>query len=209
MSSRERVYIVDDDAAVCDALSELFGAAGYEVAAFLSAEQFLPDCQCAECACAIVDLRLPEMNGLELQRQLRQRGVYLPCVFLTGNGDVPAAVEAMKGGAVSFLEKPCRPVLLLAAVREALERSRTQQARALSKTRLENLMRQLTDQERAVFHAVTRGLTNPQIANQLDVSPRTVQFRRRSLMAKLGVRTRAELVALATSALPADSAAGA
>lgn len=196
LENEEHVFVVDDDAAVRDSLQEFLGELGYRVATFASAPLFLARYQRQDRACLIVDLCMPQMSGLELQEQLRQREDWLPCVFLTAHGDVPVAVQALKKGAADFLEKPCNPNELLSVVRRVFSECSHQASVRQQEQQARERIGSLTPDERAVLHGLISGLSNVQIAERQGLSLRTIQFRRASLVAKLGVRTRAEFVAL-------------
>ncbi|MGE0756630.1 MAG: response regulator transcription factor [Pirellulaceae bacterium] len=188
------VYIVDDDPAVRDSLSELLSQAGYDVSCFATGEEFLQEYRRTEAGCAILDICLPETSGLDLQLRLQEEDAPLHCVFITGHGDIPMAVKAMRRGAVDFLEKPCPASELLAAVESGIEASRQRQERRAREQRRAQVLPTLTPAEKQVLDGVLRGRSNLEIARSIGVSLRTIQFRRASLMKKFGVRTRSELV---------------
>lgn len=201
MTNGETVYVVDDDPAVCDALCKLLEAAGYRAKAYASGSQFLAELRDDDqVACLVVDLHMPEMGGFEVKERLEQRKRSVPCVFLTGYADVPTAVEAMRRGAWTFLEKPCKPEQLLAAVGAAVsERKKARAERAQWQALLDRLA-QLTEEEQLVLDGLVNGLNNAQIAARLDLGLRTVQLRKKSLMTKLEVSTRAELISIVLAA---------
>jgi len=184
--------IVDDDPDVRHALTQLFAAVGYEIQDFASAEDFLDRANPRTSGCAVVDLRMTGMSGLQLLDHLRNLQSPLRCVLLTGHGDIPSAVTAVRGGAVQFLEKPCPPETLLEAVEQAIRESESPQA--LAPGQRQQLLLQLTPDEQDVFRGTIAGLTNSEMADKLDVSLRTVQLRRSNMMRKLGVQTRGELL---------------
>lgn len=204
MSGASCVCVVDDDVAIRETLYGLLAEAGYRVHTFASAADFLLNCDRGQCDCAIIDVRMPETNGLALQRQCQQQGWLFPCIFLSGHGDIPIAVQALQQGAVTFLEKPCDPLALLDAISQALATSQIRAIRSQAATRFEALLQRLTVEELAVLRGVIRGLSNRQIATTLDVSLRTVQFRLASLIRKSGVKARGELLELAwdTAGIP-------
>jgi len=187
------VYLVDDDRSFLRALSRRLRAAGYQVEAFGSAEQFLSQRRSEAPGCAVLDLQIPGPGGLGLQQALAKAEEPLPVVFVTGHGDVPSSVRAMKQGAVDFLTKPVEGHELLEAVEQALARG----AAAREKRRLQRQWRaryeSLTLREREVFALVVRGLPNKQIADVLGTSERTIKAHRGQVMHKMGVQSPAEL----------------
>jgi len=192
------VHVVDDDDAFRTALTRLLKAAGYAVRSYASAGDFLIARPADAPGCLLLDIRMPGPSGLELQAALRDQGLALPIVFLTGHGDVPASVRAMKAGAVDFLEKPVEREPLLRAVREAL--ARDSEARA-ERGRLHALRARydtLTPREREVFAGVVAGRLNKQIAAGVGSAERTVKAHRAQVLAKMGVGSAAELARVAT-----------
>jgi len=191
------VFVVDDDAAVRESLATLLKVAGFEISAFDSAVQFLSSAQPKQGDCLIADIRMPDMDGLTLQLELIRRGSRMPVVIMTGHADVPLAVQAMKAGAVDFLEKPFARETLLAAVRSALERA--QQAPVSNPSRQEILDRvaRLTEREREVYERVVAGKLSKQIAFELGASPRTIEIHRGRVMQKMEARTVQDLVRMA------------
>lgn len=202
MSSRRTVFIVDDDHSVRTSFERILVHAGFDVATFGSAEELLADPGRFDPGCLVLDVRMPGMDGLALQEELRRDGCVKPIVFLTGYGTVPTSVRAMKGGAVDFLEKPIEPDRLVEVVQAALERDVAERnwlrQQALFRDRLANL----TPREREVFEAVIAGRLNKQIAYDLGITLRTVKFHRGSVMRKLQVDTLAELVRLSETSTP-------
>ncbi len=196
MSACACVYVVDDDDAVRRALRMLLESDGHEVVDYPSADAFLEACGPQSRGCLISDIRMPGLNGLELQASLRERGVDLPVIMLTGHGDVPAAVQSLKAGAVDFIEKPFDPAHLLAQVARALELDEQRNAARASDARLGALLAQLTPREREVVACVARGHSNKVVASNLGISERTVELHRGRGMKKLQVRTVADLVRL-------------
>jgi FixJ family two-component response regulator len=195
-----KVYVVDDDPEVLQATERLLEAAGMTVAAFQSPRAFLAAYDEPGGGCLLLDLAMPELSGVEVQRALAERGKLLPVVFLTGRGDIRTCAEAMKNGAVDFLTKPVDDADLLAAVGRALERAAVlRQARA-ARTRSESLLALLTAREREVLAQIVAGRINKQIAAELGTGEKTVKFHRGNLMRKLGVRSVADLVRLAERA---------
>lgn len=192
------VFIVDDDAAVRQGLGALLGAKGYRVEPYESAEAFLARAALDRVpACLLADIRMPGMSGLELQRQLKQRAVALPVIVITGHGDVPQAVAALKAGAVDFLEKPFDSDQLLAAVTEALRLADTKGAAAIDRAELERRVAALTPREREVMNLVVAGLPNKLIAFRLKIAVRTVEIHRARVMEKTAARNLSELVRMA------------
>lgn len=194
------VYLVDDDPRVLRALSRLLHAKDYDVRAFGSAKEFLADHDPAVPGCAVLDLAMPGLDGLKLQETLAAAGVQRPIIFLTGKGDIPASVRAMKAGAIDFLTKPARKDYLLAAIIRAEDvDTRTRQAGA-ELAAVHAKIKSLTPREREVLAHVVAGKLNKQIAGDLGTVEKTVKFHRGRMMHKLGVRTVADLVRLAEKA---------
>jgi FixJ family two-component response regulator len=194
--ARPVVYVIDDDASVRNGLSNLFRSVDLRVEAFSSAAEFLskrPDAV----SCLVLDVRLPGLGGLDLQRELAAANIAIPIIFLTGHGDIPMTVQAMKAGAVEFLTKPFREQDLLDAVTLALTRDRSRRQSEGTVSALRARFESLTARERQVLALVTKGLMNKNIAVEIDVSEITVKVYRRSLMTKMGARTFAELVRMA------------
>jgi FixJ family two-component response regulator len=187
------IYLVDDDSSFLRALSRRLRAADYRVETFASAEEFLKRDPSEATGCAVLDLQMPGLSGLDLQKVLAQAGQPVPVVFLTGHGDVSSSVRAMKGGAVDFLTKPVRGNELLDAVRQALASAAAARETSRHKRDLGNRYESLTPREREVFSLVVRGIPNKQIADVLCISERTVKAHRAQLMHKMGVQSPAEL----------------
>lgn len=198
------VAIVDDDPGVRDSLTVLLNASGYETREYGSAEAFLREPLDGARACAIIDLRLPGMDGLQLQAEMGRRGLTVPVILVTAHGDVASARHALRAGAVDFLEKPIDNDALLAAVRGAIEgRDRTQLERAAD-ARATLLLGSLTQREREVYDRIVRGMHNREIAVDLGISPRTVEVHRARVMAKLKARRLADLLRLRTPSSGAE-----
>ena len=191
------VHVVDDDAAVLRGLKRLLVASGFEVAAFESSGEFLERFEHGAAGCLVLDLAMPGLNGLELQRALAERSSILPIVFLTGRGDIPASVQAMKGGAVDFLTKPVDEELLLAAIRSALAQGRFLLQERDELAQIEQRLGKLTRREREVLERVVAGRLNKQIAAELGTVEKTIKVHRASAMRKMGARSLADLVRLA------------
>jgi FixJ family two-component response regulator len=191
------VFIVDDDPAVRRALVRLLKAAGFRPAAFASAEDFLRRPLPAGPACAILDVSMTGLSGLDLQRTLAARDARLPVVFLTGHGDVPMSVQAMKGGAVDFLLKPFHHEDLLAAVRQALARGAGARQEAAETAELRRRAEALSARQREVMALVVGGLLNKQAGHRLGVTERTIKAHRGKVMDKMGAGSLPELVRMA------------
>ena len=193
---RPTVFVVDDDASVLRSLGRMFQVKGYAVECFSHPRQILERASWQGPGCLVMDLRMPQLNGLELQEELRRAGWAHPIVFISAHGDVPTAVRAMKAGAVDFLPKPVTTEELLAAVERALQRDREarsmRQARELLRARFSTL----SPREWQVCRLVARGLINKQIAAELGTAEQTVGLQRRSVLAKLSVTSGVELARL-------------
>ncbi len=189
-----RVFVVDDDDSMRRALSRLLKASGYEVMDFADAESFLDAPLPKRTSCAILDLHLPALDGLEIQAELSRRGCSIPVIFLTGHGDIPTTVEAMRGGAVNFLQKPVDEEALRNAIESALEVSAAtiSQERELERTR--RLLANLTPREFETLRCVISGAPNKVIAYRLGITERTVKAHRSQVMGKMQVRSVAELI---------------
>ncbi|MGH7005481.1 MAG: response regulator transcription factor [Alphaproteobacteria bacterium] len=197
MSPKATIFIVDDDEAVRRGLGALLGAKGYSAETFSSAEAFLAHAHAPGRSCLLVDIRMPGMSGLELQRELRRRGSTLPVIVITGHGDVPMARTALKAGAVDFLEKPFDSDALLAAIEEALNFAVAAGAAALDRAALAERVATLSPREREVMDLVVAGQPNKIIAFRLKIAVRTVEIHRARVMEKTGARNLSELVRMA------------
>jgi two-component system, LuxR family, response regulator FixJ len=195
-----KVLIVDDDAAVRASMELLLHSVGLATQAFGSAEEFLSGFDARTPGCLVLDVRMPGLNGLELQEQLKLRGVALPVIFITGHGDVPMAVEAMQQGAFDFLQKPFRDQDLLDRIRAALDRDRQQRAELAHKTQLRARLESLTPREREVLALMTRGRPNKLMAADLALSQRTIEIHRARVMEKMQADSLAELVRMTLAA---------
>jgi two-component system response regulator FixJ len=197
MTARRLVYLVDDDDAVRRSAGFMLKTAGYEVEAFASGVEFLKHVRQAEPGCILLDVRMPVMDGLEVQGELNAQGIPMPVIVLTGHGDVTVAVAAMKAGAIDFIEKPFEKATLLSALEEGftqMERSDRSKSRAAeANVRLQAL----TARERDVLLGLVRGHPNKTIAYDLGISPRTVEIYRANLMTKLGVQSLSEVLRIA------------
>lgn len=193
-------YIVDDDEAIRDSLSWLLQSRGVASLTYASAEAFLEIWEPSFAGCILLDIRMEDMSGTELFERLLERGCNLPVIFLTGHGDVPMAVSTLKTGAFDFFEKPCDDNQLVDRVIEALELDAARCAAAASTNTINALVNRLTTRERQVMALVLAGKLNKQIADELQVSVRTVEVHRSNLLDKMGVRSAVELAQkLATS----------
>lgn len=190
------VHIVDDDAAVRAALAALFGTVGIACAAYASAEEFLAAADTGTRGCLLLDVRMPGMGGLELQRVLRDRGIAIPVIVITGHGDVSMAVRAMKAGAADFIEKPFNGQELIDRVKECLQADAESRRERVLREEAISLLRQLTRREEEVLERVVAGRPSKVIAAELEISEKTVDVHRSNIMRKTGTRSVAELVRL-------------
>jgi FixJ family two-component response regulator len=189
------VFLVDDDESIRRAVARLLRSAGYRVETFSAAQEFLDgDQNGAHTACIVLDLQMPGLNGLDLQDELRARGIDHPIVFITGHGDIPASVRAMKSGAVDFLPKPVQDRDLLRAVAQAVQRSEETRCERAVIAALRARVATLTPREREVMELVTQGLLNKQIAARLGTVEKTVKVHRGRVMQKMQVDSLADLV---------------
>src|SRR5574340_639222 len=190
----QRVYIVDDDEAMRDSLAWLVESQGFAVAAFACAEDFLSVWHDDMAGCLVLDVRMPGMSGLELYEKLQARKAALPVIFITGHGDVPMAVAALKKGAADFIEKPFNDKDMLRLIEQCLHADREARARRRSGADASRRFASLTEREREVLDLVVAGRLNKQIADVLDISIKTVEVHRARVMEKMNVRSVAELV---------------
>lgn len=195
--SEGTVFIVDDDEAVRESLSALLISTGLHVIAFASAEAFLLGYTPVQVSCAIVDLRMPGMDGMTLLEHLRNRGVNLPVIVVTGHADVPLAVRAMKAGAVDFIEKPYTTAAMQDAVHRALDSARAGALGQIDQVDARNRVASLTARERDVLRLLVIGHPNKIIAFQLSISPRTVEIHRANVMKKMNAESLSHLVRMA------------
>jgi two-component system response regulator FixJ len=190
------VYVVDDDEAIRDSLRFLLKSVGLESETFPSAPEFLQTFDPSRHGCLIADIRMPGMSGLELQQELNSRHIELPLIFITGHGDVPMAVNAMKAGAADFIQKPFRDQELLDRIHKALQRDLERSASRQEELEIRKRLATLTARETEVMEKVVQGCANKVIALDLGVSQRTVELHRARVMHKMGVRALADLVRL-------------
>ena len=188
------VFVVDDDASMRDAISRLLNAVGLTVQTFASAREFLNGKLPDVAGCVVLDVRLPGLSGLDLQREMVERGIHIPVVFITGHGDIPMSVQAMKAGAVEFLTKPFRDQDLLDAVRSGILLDRKEREERAELAELRDCVRQLTQREQEVMSLVVSGLLNKQIALQLGTSEKTIKIHRSQVMRKMRAHSLAHLV---------------
>ena len=191
---RSEVFVVDDDASVRTALRRLIEAAGHDVRTFGSAREFLETVTYSGSSCLVLDVRLPDLDGPELHRRLRERGELLPVIFMTGFGDIPASVKAIKSGAVDYLSKPVSDETLLKAIDAALETGAKSRAEIQESGELAHRYESLTPREVDVYRLILLGRLNKQIARDLGISEKTVKVHRARLMAKMRARHVAQLV---------------
>lgn len=197
MQADPTVFVVDDDPSVCRSIERLIQSIGLKVEIFKSAAEFLQRQRPEGPACLVLDVRLPGLSGLDLQRELTNAGIQLPIVFMTAHGDIPMTVRAMKGGAVEFLTKPFRSEHLLYAVRSAIDRDRHTFKQRSELAELHCRYNLLTLREREVFALLILGLLNKQIAGELVTTERTIKFHRAHVMQKMQAESVADLVRMA------------
>src|SRR5262245_9318565 len=194
MSSTAMVFAIDGDESIRKSLKRLLDAAGYETEVFESASEFLSHPAYPGPSCVIVDVRMPGLNGMDLQKALLEHGREEQLVFITGHGDIPMCAEVMKAGAVDFLPKPFKRDQLLASVERALARSAAQRRRASEKNHARRLIDRLTPREFQVMELVATGMLNKQVGGELGMAEKTVKTHRAHVMQKLGITSVAELM---------------
>jgi len=187
-------YVVDDDESIRTLWRWLMESNGIAVRTFATAEEFIESYRNGGAGCLVLDIKLPDMSGLELQEYLNGRDIEIPIVFVTGHGDVPAAVSALKGGAVDFIQKPFSHREVLAIIANAFQRDAELRVRRARQLRIAGRLATLTEREREVLQRVIEGKPNKIIASELDISVKTVEFHRAKVMEKTGVDSVAELV---------------
>jgi len=200
MADRRVIHIVDDEEAIRRSASFMLKTSGFDVQTWPSGVAFLKEARSAASGCVLLDVRMPEMDGLEVQQALIEHGVAMPVIVLTGHGDITIAVRAMKAGAVDFLEKPFEKARLLDAIEEAFARLEDTAGRADRAQDAAIAIASLTAREREVLEGLAQGLPNKTIAFDLDISARTVEVHRANLMSKLNVRSLSEALRIAFAA---------
>ena len=194
------VFIVDDDEAICESLRLLIGDIGLEVRTFTSAPEFLEKYDSSRPGCLVLDVRMSGMSGLELQSRLRELGNSIPTIIITGHGDVPMAVEAMKAGAMDFIEKPFRDQVLLDSIQKAIDLDLRIRRQHKERQDVQARIQHLTQREREVMDRLIAGKSNKTIAFDLGISQKTVDFHRANILEKVGCASVVELVRLAQKA---------
>ncbi|WP_269619580.1 response regulator transcription factor [Zhongshania sp. BJYM1] len=200
MTKEATVYLVEDDEAVRDSLQMVLESVGHKVISYSRADTFLEDYTTEMAGCMVLDIRMPGMNGMELQRQLNTRNSILPIIFVTGHGDVPMAVDAMQRGAVDFVQKPYREEELLGKIQQAIAADAENRADLEEKHKIRAKLSDLTPRESQVMELMIEGKANKVIAYDLDISQRTVEIHRARVMEKMGVRSLAHLVRMVMAA---------
>ena len=193
----ERVYLVDDDPSVRRSIGFMLKTSGFDVRTYESGVELVKEAARLDPGCILLDIRMPGMDGLEVQQALRDRGVTHPVIIMTGHGDVSLAVQAMKAGAVDFIEKPFEKAVLLSALEQAGDRLRHSELGHERASEAAVRLQVLTPREREVLDGLAQGLPNKTIAYDLGISPRTVEIHRANLMEKLGVRSLSEALRIA------------
>ena len=195
--TKSTVFVVDDDQAMRNSLKWLIESVGVQVESFASADEFLAEYQPGCSGCLVLDVRMPGMSGLDLQEYLAEHNIQIPVVIITGHGDVPMAVRAMKSGAIDFIEKPFNDEVLLDAIRRAIAHEEQQRSHYSENLRVQERLAHLTPREREVMEMVTDGRSNKEIANSLGVSAKTIEAHRARVMEKMQAGSLAELVRMA------------
>lgn len=200
MGAGGTVHVIDDDDAVRDSLATLLDAAGFTVSAYASAGAFLEGIERADSGCVVTDVCMPEITGLDLLRRLSDRLPQFPVIVLTGEADVPMAVEALKNGALDLIEKPYSAETIVAAVRQAMTQLEARSDRDTRRSEAAERLSALSTREREVLDGVVKGLSNKEVARDLGISPRTVEAYRANLMMKMGAESLSELVRMTIAA---------
>jgi len=193
-STKAIVFVVDDDQAMRNSLKWLIESVGMQVESFASADEFLAQYQPGRAGCLVLDVRMPGMSGLDLQEYLVENNIHIPVVIITGHGDVPMAVRAMKSGAIDFIEKPFNDEVLLDAIRRATAYEEQQRSQHVENLHIQERLSHLTPREHEVMEMVTEGRSNKEIANALGVSAKTIEAHRARVMEKMQAGSLAELV---------------
>ncbi len=205
MTALTRILVVDDDDAVRDSIRALLESAGFAVTDYASAGTFL-EAGTAAGNCLVADIRMPQMDGLELQEEITRRGLEIPVIIMTGHGDVPLAVRAMKAGAIDFIEKPFDEKLLLDAIARALHIGESQRNRSAEIKAAQDMLALLTPRERHVLDQLVAGRSNKIAAYELGISPRTIEIHRAHIMDKMNARSLSDLVRISIAAGPGSRA---
>lgn len=200
MADKRLIHVVDDEEAIRRSTKFMLSTSGFAVETWESGVAFLKSVRHVEQGCILLDVRMPEMDGLEVQQALNDRGVNMPVIILTGHGDISIAVRAMKGGAVDFLEKPFEKAALLTAIEAAFEKLGNISDQAARASEAQVLLGKLTPREREVLEGLAKGYPNKTIAYDLDISPRTVEVHRANVMSKLEVRSLSDALRIAFAA---------
>jgi len=200
MSDKKLVHIVDDEEAIRRSMGFMLKTSGYQVEAWSSGQAFLKEVRHVERGCILLDIRMPDLDGLEVQRLLAERGVAMPIVIMTGHGDISTAIRAMKAGAVDFLEKPFEKASVIAAIEESFGRLVLADSATSRAADAETRLGALTAREREVLDGLARGLPNKTIAYDLGISARTVEVHRANVMTKLEVRSLSDALRIAFAA---------
>ena len=196
LTTTPTVFYVDDDEALCESVRFLLESVNFPVETFRSAQDFLKSYDVDRAGCLLLDVRMPEINGLELQEQLRKRNIMLPIIFITGHGDVPMATKAMKAGAFEFLTKPFHDQTLLDSIQQAIEVDAEHRKIVQQRINMAKRIAKLTPREREVMGCVIKGNLNKETAAELDISPKTVELHRAQVMKKMKAKSLAELVSM-------------
>jgi two-component system response regulator FixJ len=199
MSAKPLVFVVDDDEAVRESITALLEASDYTVHAYRSAKAFLDDV-IPPGACVVADIRMPEMDGLELQQEINKRDIGLPVIIITGHGDVSLAVRAMKAGALDFIEKPFDDTVILDAIKRAIEIANHTRSRSMETKAARQLLALLTPREQTVLEQLVAGRSNKVAAFELGISPRTIEIHRAHIMDKMNARSLSDLVRISLAA---------